>query len=183
MGYFFNISDKACLSAHPAILLWAAITFVITFGRGLLFRFPFLLEPRRESSVTVGTIQTTINRFDPTHWPGIDPEQYPNTKDTGRPRRARGAARPSGDGSTKAGPGWKTSRRREAAWLTANIADQDPSVRSKRGLRQGADPFGGILNWISNRIGIHQRRLPDDFGQRLAFLFPFSSGFPSGIIR
>ena len=51
----------------------------------------------------------------------------------------------------KAGPDWKTSRRNKAAWLSANIADKDPSVRSKRGLRRAADQSVGILNWFSNR--------------------------------
>ena len=62
-----------------------------------------------------------------------------------------GGAQPSCDGSIKAGPGLKTSRHSKAAWLPANIAHTDPSVRSQRGLRRAADPSAEILNRFSNR--------------------------------
>ena len=70
-----------------------------------------------------------INRCDPMHWPGIDPEQYLNTKETGGPRRAR-----------EGGPTF-------LRW----VDESWPRVRPQRGLRQAAGPSVGILNWFSNR--------------------------------
>jgi hypothetical protein len=55
---------------HPALLLWAAMTFDLTFGRGSFFRFPFHLDSLRGSSVKIGTIQRRLAwplRKDDTH--------------------------------------------------------------------------------------------------------------------
>jgi len=51
----------------------------------------------------------------------------------------------------KACPAWKTSPHKKAAWLSANFADKDPSVRLQRGLSQAFDPSVGILIWFTNR--------------------------------
>jgi hypothetical protein len=71
VGYFFQLVLRLVfLSTLQSFLLWMTMIVFLTFGRGLLFCSPSLLDSLRGSSVQFGTIQKRLAwplRKDDTH--------------------------------------------------------------------------------------------------------------------